>query len=340
MNKIGFACKWIDRPDQVNGLKANDSAKQYNTGTTTVAWLNRQTKQTAETKLRSLIKQNTTATLKLVQKVGALDEPLRMLRLSSDILPVYTHPDYKWFYSLPDTQEFLSNAFAKIGNIARDNNIRLSFHPGQFCVLSSDRPEVVANSIEEFEYHADMARWMGYGAQFQDMKINVHISGKNGAAGFRAAYNKLSDVAKNCITVENDEYTFGLDECLDLADLCPIVLDIHHHWVKTGEHISADDSRIQTIIQSWRGVVPTIHYSNSVESIWINDYPDTKPDYAVLLESGVKRQHLRAHSDFYINPELNRWALSHLSWANIMAESKGKNLASFALFEEYKNVSN
>ena len=152
--------------------------------------------------------------------------------------------------------------------------------------------------------------------------------------------SKLSDVAKNCITVENDEYTFGLDECLDLADLCPIVLDIHHHWVKTGEHISADDSRIQTIIQSWRGVVPTIHYSNSVESIWINDYPDTKPDYAVLLESGVKRQHLRAHSDFYINPELNRWALSHLNWANIMAESKGKNLASFALFEEYKNVSN
>ena len=59
-----------------------------------------------------------------------------------------------------------------------------------------------------------------------------------------------------------------------------------------------------------------------------------------LLESGVKRQHLRAHSDFYVNPELNRWALSHLSWANIMAESKGKNLASFALFEEYKNVSN
>jgi hypothetical protein len=46
--RIGFACKWIDRPDQVNGIKPRDDAKKYNTGTTTISWLKRQTVDVAE----------------------------------------------------------------------------------------------------------------------------------------------------------------------------------------------------------------------------------------------------------------------------------------------------
>ena len=61
-NKIGFACKWIDSPSQVNGIKPSDDCKKYNTGTTTVAWLNRQTKHTADEKLWQLLKQNIEAT--------------------------------------------------------------------------------------------------------------------------------------------------------------------------------------------------------------------------------------------------------------------------------------
>ena len=56
--KIGFACKWIDRPDQVDGIKPKDECKIYNTGSTTVAWLNRQTKDVATEKLWSLMEQN------------------------------------------------------------------------------------------------------------------------------------------------------------------------------------------------------------------------------------------------------------------------------------------
>ena len=332
MNKIGFACKWIDTPSQIDGIKPTDDCKKYNTGTTTVAWLNSQTKTTAEAKLWSLMKQNIEATRKLIQKVGTLDEHLRMVRISSDILPVYTHEQWVYFWRTEDVQAYASKAFAEVGRIARDNGVRISFHPGQFCCLASDNSGVVDRSLEEFEYHADMARWMGYGKTFQDMKINVHVSGKLGAAGFRAAYEKLSDVAKNCITVENDEHVFGLDECLDLIDLCPVVLDIHHHWVKTGEHIEANDPRIEKVVQSWRGVVPTIHYSNSIESIWADNYSNIRPDRQLLLESGVKKQQLRAHSNFYINSALNDWALTHSAWANIMCESKGKNLASFELY--------
>lgn len=336
MNKIGFACKWIDRPDQVNGIKASDDCKKYNTGTTTVAWLSRQTKKTAEAKLLSIVKQNLEATRKLVQKVGTLNESLRMVRISSDLLPVYTHPDWNYFYQQSDVLGLLERNFNTIGHIARDRGIRLSFHPGQFCVLASDRPDVVENSIAEFEYHADMARWMGYGKTFQDMKINVHISGKLGTAGFRAVYNRLSDVAKNCITIENEENTYGLDECLDIADLCPIVLDIHHHYIKTGEYISSDDPRIEKVISSWRGVIPVFHFSVSREDILSNHDINDKPDLILLLESGLNKQKLRAHSDFMWNNAVNDWALSHLSWGDCMVEAKGKNLASFKLFEYWK----
>jgi len=172
MKKIGFACKWIDHPHQVVGIKLTDDAKQYNTGTTTVAWLRRQSRDVAEQKLWDLMEQNIEATRKLVEKVGTLDEPLRMLRISSDLLPVYTHDEFRDFWRQPEVVSALEKRFGEVGDLARTHNVRLSFHPSQFTVLASDNPGIVERSIEEFEYHTNMARWMGYGKKFQDLKIN------------------------------------------------------------------------------------------------------------------------------------------------------------------------
>jgi hypothetical protein len=185
MGKIGFACKWIDHADQVNGIKKDDDAKQYNTGTTTISWLNRQSKDIAEQKLWDLMVQNITATKKLVDRVGELNENLRMVRLSSDILPAYTEPTWSYFWRRPDVVSYLERNFILIGDSARASGTRVSMHPGQFVVLASINPGIVQRSIEEFEYHADMARYMGYGKKFQDFKINVHISGKLGPDGIR-----------------------------------------------------------------------------------------------------------------------------------------------------------
>jgi len=340
MNKIGFACKWIDHAGQVDGIKPTDDCKKYNTGTTTVAWLKRQSRSVAEDKLWSLMKQNIEATRKLVQRVGELDEPLRMVRISSDLLPVYTHDDFKYFYHQPDVQEYAVRHFNEVGILSRNRNIRLSFHPGQFCVMASDNEDIVARSIEEFEYHADMARWMGYGQKFQDFKINVHIAGKQGPDGIRKAYQKLSPEARNCLTIENEENSHGLDTCLELAELLPIVLDIHHHFVREGEYISPNDDRVARVIDSWRGVRPTCHYSVSREELVSSHYPSSLPDRNKLIESGINKQKLRAHSDFMWNRASNEWALQHVDWADIMVEAKAKNLASFALYEFWKGLKN
>jgi UV DNA damage repair endonuclease len=333
IKKIGFACKWIDHPGQVDGIKAKDDAKQYNTGTTTITWLNRQSKAVAEQKLWDLMVQNLEATRKLVERVGQLEENLRMVRLSSDILPAYTEPSWSYFWRRADVVDYCSRNFRIIGDSAKSNGVKLSFHPGQFCVLASESAEIVDRSIEEFEYHADMVRWMGYGKSFQDFKINVHIAGRRGPAGIREAHKRLSVEARNCLTIENDEISWGIEDSLELVDTCALVLDIHHHWIKTGEYIENTDDRIKKVIDSWRGVRPTIHYSVSREDVLVSHSGSQLPALLPLMESGHKKGKLRAHSNFYWNDAVNQWAITHSSWADIMCESKGKNLASFKLRE-------
>ena len=334
--RIGFCCKWIDRPDQTEGIKSTDDARKYNTGTTTVAWLNRQTREVAEQKLWDLMVQNIESTRKLVERVSTLDPSLRMVRLSSDILPCYTHESFADYWLQPDVVSYAETHFARVGDIARNSGVRLSFHPGQFTVLASSNPGIVERSLEEFEYHANMARWMGYGRTFQDFKINVHISGREGPDGIRRAYQRLSPEARNCITIENEENAWGLNDCLSLRDIIPTVLDIHHHWIREGEYIDASSDRVKQVIDSWRDVRPTLHYSVSREDVLVNHSTTTMPAHSSLLVEGYKKQKLRAHSDFYWNRAVNEWALTFWPNFDIQCESKGKNLASFALYEQAK----
>jgi UV DNA damage endonuclease len=334
--RIGFACKWIDRADQVDGIKPKDDCKKYNTGSTTVAWLNRQTKDVAVAKLWSLMEQNIESCRKLVERVGELDEDLRMVRLGSDVLPVYTESTWSWFWRTPDVRAYCERAFRQVGDLARSRDVRLSFHPGQFTVLASDNPDIVGRSIDEFEYHVDMARWMGYGQTFQDFKINVHIAGRQGPQGIINALSRMTSEARNTLTIENDEMTWGIEHSLELVDHCALVLDIHHHWIKSGEYIEPTDDRVKRISDSWRGQRPVIHYSVSREEHLTNHSQHQRPDLWPLLENGHKKAKLRAHSNFYWNTAVNEWALSFRPVADIMCESKAKNLASFALYEEAK----
>ena len=259
----------------------------------------------------------------------------RMVRLGSDMLPAYTEPN---FGHLSKTNYITSKIVDKLNTIgikARNNQVRLSMHPGQFCVLASDREEVVKKSIEEFEYHVNIARWLGYGKSFQDFKINVHISGRQGPEGIKNVLGKLSPEARNTITIENEENAWGLDSCLELEKHVPLVLDIHHHWCNSkGEYISANDDRVKRVIDSWRGVRPTCHYSVSREEHLPEHRTDIKPDFTSLCEQGLNKQKLRAHSDYMWNTAVNEWAGTFRENFDIMVESKMKNLASIPFEEE------
>ena len=333
IKRIGFACKFMHSDQTLKKKLLEEIERPLLSRCTTVAWLNRQTKEDAEQRLWDLMVHNIKAFENLVEYVGGLSDELHMVRLGSDVLPVYTEPTWSYFWKKPDVRAYCEKHFAKVGELARKLDVRLSMHPGQFTVLASDNPNIVNRSIEEFEYHVDVARWMGYGRQYQDFKINVHIAGRKGPAGILDAYPRLSPEARNTITIENDEMAWGIEASLELRDKLALVLDIHHHWVKTGEYIQPTDDRYLRIVDSWRGVRPVIHYSVSREDLLVGHDVNTLPNMDELLEQGFKKAKLRAHSDYMWNDAVNDWALSFRDSADIMVESKAKNLASIKLLD-------
>ncbi|MDF0732091.1 UV DNA damage repair endonuclease UvsE [Pseudomonas entomophila] len=335
MPRLGFACQYRHphRDLSIKDLEAIE--RTFNPRTTTLRWLSSASEAAAAAKLQELVEHNLDAQMQLLTYVTSLPPMLRMLRLSSDLLPLYSHPNIAPFYQAPAIQALLHTRFAQLGDFARSHDIRLSFHPGQYCVLGSDRPDVVENSLAEFEYHADMIRMMGYGQRFQDFKCNIHIAGRLGAAGVRAVWPRLSEVARNVITFENDEKTYGVDDCLALADLAPVVLDIHHCWIHENDYLDPHDPRVQRIIDSWRGVRPVMHYSQPPERLQdLGFAADQKLTIPALLEQ-VNKRDLYQHSERMWNDWTNRYALGFVERFDIMFEAKDKNLATLAFFQRY-----
>ena len=334
LGKVGFACKYLHH-DQTQKKKILEEIQRPLTEKcTTVRWLNNQHKDVAEQRLWDIMVHNSQAVYNLIEYVGSLPERQRMVRLGSNQLPCATQEDWRYFWKRTDVVDYANKYYSRAGELARQLGVRLSMHPGQFTVLASDNPEIVERSIEEFEYHANIIRWMGYGKNWQDFKCNVHISGRKGPAGIKDVLPRLSPEARNCITIENDENSWGLDASLELEKEVALVVDIHHHWVHSaGEYIEPTDDRILRVIDSWRGVRPVAHYSISREDYISPDRPGHRPDFQALIGQGYKKAKLRAHSDYMWNTAVNEWAGTFRKDFDIMVEAKMKNLASIP-FEE------
>ena len=326
--RIGFCCKWLSDPAECGGMKVNASNRELNGRSTTMRWL-REHPDEAEQRQWDIMNHNAQAALRMVEQVGSLRPEFRMVRLGSEMLQGYTEPAWKAWWQRQEIQNHCAKIFGPVGQRARELGVRLSFHPGQFCVLASESDDIVERSIEEFEYHADMARWMGYGSTWHDhgFMINVHLSGRGGPDKFLRTLDRLSPEARNLITIENDEITNGLDITLAVAHRVALVLDIHHHWVKTGEYIQPSDPRVQRARESWRDQRAACHYSVSREDVLVGHCARTRPDHAALVAGGYTRSRLRAHSDFYWNSAVNDWAAEFLADFDMECEAKGKNLA-------------
>ena len=338
--RIGFCCQWFHYDQSLKKKELEEIQRPFNTKATTVRWLNEH-KEEAEEKLDMVVKHNIDSLKRLVAKAGTLPPERRMCRLGSPVLPMATEKTWRYFIESKEMVAYCEKHFAEVGDLARKLDVKVSFHPGQFTVLASETPDIGERSIEEFEYHASMARMMGFGKSFQDgCKINVHISGRQGPEGIRKALPRLSPEARNLITIENDEMGWGLDASLELEKDVALVMDIHHHWIRDEEYINANDDRVKRVRDSWRGVRPTMHYSYSRdEHLAVADLGDRTHtemhNIQDLLARGCKKQKLRAHSDFLPNAKVNDWALSFGNEFDIQVEAKAKNLAAEQLYDQY-----
>ena len=95
--RVGFCCKYMHSDQTQKKKLLEEIQRPLNTKSTTVQWLNRQTRDVAEQRLWDIMEHNIQAFYNLITYVGDLSNDLRMVRLGSDCLPVYTHPEYSIF---------------------------------------------------------------------------------------------------------------------------------------------------------------------------------------------------------------------------------------------------
>lgn len=199
---------------------------------------------------------------------------LRSFRISSEMFPCYTL-DFTadWYAEIWHKIEIL---LAKAGEAAKQHEIRLSVHPGQFTVLGSNNADVVANSIKDLEYHALYGKLMSIPAN--DFVMNIHLQGlyggkrEDGINRFATNFQYLSDYAQQCLAVENeDKHKSGYDieHVITLTTKIPTraTLDIHHYDCfrqKQEEPITINNNFFKEAVKTWKKVRPLFHVSQTL----------------------------------------------------------------------------
>jgi len=337
--RIGFACKTLSEQTFTDSKQEKLWLSQYNTKSTTVTSLDKLPRSAAIDKLCMIIQHNIDALKRMFTLVGSWPQPLRMMRIGSEILPARTHHNWTLAYQEPVVVKTLQG-FGEVGALAREFDIRLSTHPAQFTMLVSHTHEVVERAIEDLEYHSELFRLMGFDSSDQRQEINIHGGAKRDdfLEYFQSSFRRLSRDTQQWLSVENDEYSYCLDDLLPLADRVKICLDINHYWINKGVYLEPNDPRMEQVVASWRGARPEIHVAFPQEHLLEGHSKTTLPDLALLESQGIKRSRLRAHSKRGWHTGLNNLCLAFWPQADLMVEAKEKNLAALDLYNQSQKI--
>ena len=231
--------------------------------TATAAACRRLPRKDALAKLAEICRANAEALLAALRYCD--EHGIGCFRVNSQILPLKTHPEAGYrLVDLPGGRA-IRGQFERCGEFAREHRLRTSFHPDQFVVLNSPRPEVLASSVAELEYQAEVAHWIGADV------INIHGGGAYGdkhAALERLRRNllRLSPEVRRRLTLENDDRVFTPADLLPLcrAEGIPLVYDAHHHrCLPDGLSVAeATDAALAT----WNRE-PLFHISSGLEPV-------------------------------------------------------------------------
>ena len=195
---------------------------------TTAAYLSRFSEEEQKTRLARLCAGNAESLHKALE--FCRENRIGSFRINSQILPLKTHPDTGYdIFDLPGAEEIIA-AFRACGAFSLEHDIRTTFHPDQFIILSSPHPDVVQRSVADLAYQAQVAEWVNADV------INIHAGGVYGdmqsaVSRLAAAVEKLPDSVRKRLTLENDDRSYTP---LDLLPVCrdlkiPLVYDVHHH---------------------------------------------------------------------------------------------------------------
>lgn len=282
MIRLGLCCIFRDEPIKF--------------GSTTATAIGKMERGDALEKLARLCAANAEALMAALRFCA--ENGIGCFRINSQILPLKTHPRDGYAMSDLPQGEAIVQRFREVGTFAREHGLRLCFHPDQFVVLNSPRPEVVESSVRELEYQAEVAEWVGADV------INIHGGGAYGdkqkaLADFAANLPRLSEQVRRRLTVENDDITYTPADLLPLCRAAgiPLVYDVHHHRVNPDE-LSIEEAtaqapatwnreplfHISSPIEGWEGVGPRRHH----DFIDMNDFPSAWLAHTLTIEVEAK----------------------------------------------------
>ena len=232
----------------------------------------------------------------------------KFFRITSNLFPWSSESKLS---DMPDYEE-ICNILSDVGKYVKENDMRITCHPGPFNVLTSPHEHVVDNCIVDLSIHGEVFDMMGL-SRTPYNKINIHIGGVYGdkvsaMERFCTNFERLPNSVKSRLTVENDDKA-TMYSVQDLYDGVykvigiPIVFDYHHHRFNTGD--LSEKEALELAMSTWGDIVPVVHYSESRN-----------------IEQEDDKIRPQAHSDYvydYINTYGNK--------VDIMVEAKEKELA-------------
>lgn len=282
---IGYACLTIGVPE--TGLK------------------NCIQKNASEKRLGELIAVNLQSLANMI--FYNIENNIYLFRISSDIIPFGSSPvnQLPWCDIFASQLKLTGDKIIKAG-------IRVSMHPGQYCVLNSNNPQVVARAIDDLDYHNRLLDSLGVDAEH---KIILHIGGvykdkKQSMKRFITNYRYLDSWVKQRLVVENDDRSYNIGDVLDIGSHLgiPVVFDHLHNEINPGDKKKSPYYWIDECAYLWseKDGNQKIHYSQQdylkkpgshSDTIRINEFMDfykglSNKDIYIMLE--VKDKNLSA----------------------------------------------
>lgn len=231
-------------------------------------------------------------------------------RMTSEFLPLANHPNVKFEYF-----NQYKDYYKRIGNIIKENDLRVDMHPSAYTVLNSVNEEVLISTNNILKIYQKMYKYMEIDS-FLVLHVGSKVGGKRaGMKRFIESFNALDKEIQRLIVIENDDRSYNVRNVLSLCEKLnvPMVLDYHHYKNNnSGEKI---EDYIQRIFNTWDGV-PKVHFSSPKDKknkISHNDYINSD-DFISFLEK-IKF----TNRDF-----------------DVMIEAKKKDDALFRLIRELK----
>jgi len=201
--RIGFCCTYVSPTgDQIEQRALNMRGP-------TVASIVRADSPGA--RLEEIIRDNLDTLDRQIAYVAGLPTLERLFRIVSGFLIGWSHPLLTDTWTV-DLRAEVARRLARSGEAARARDVRLSMHPAQHAILATNTDGALENALRDIEEHAEIFAMLGYDSGWHPHGASVNIHGGARSAGIdavRANLPKLSDAARNLITIENDEICFG-----------------------------------------------------------------------------------------------------------------------------------